>query len=78
MEGKKNSQAGKKVLIKAMAQAIPTYTISCFHLSNYIYKQCVNFNGLIFFEGNNERASQKIWGVSILEILGYLMSLLPN
>ena len=49
-EGKLLSQAGREVLIKAVAQALPTYTMSCFKLHAGL---CHEIEGLI---------KKKIWG----------------
>ena len=42
--GKLLSKAGKEVLIKAMAQAIPTYTMSCFKIP---YSLCDELTSMI-------------------------------
>ena len=43
-EGKLLSQVGREVLIKAVAQALPTYTMSCFKLPTGL---CHEIEGLI-------------------------------
>ena len=51
-EGKLLSQAGRKILIKAVAQALPTYTMSCFKLPIVL---CHDIESLIrhFFWGQS-------------------------
>ena len=58
-EGKLLSQVGREVLIKAMAQALPTYTISCFKLP---IELCHEIEALIknFFGVKGERAERSI------------------
>ena len=36
------SKASKEILIKAVAQAIPTYTMGCFKLPNFLYEELTN------------------------------------
>lgn len=38
------SRAGKEVLIKAVTQAIPTYTMSCFKILNSL---CEDLTGMV-------------------------------
>lgn len=54
------SQAMREVLIKAVAQAIPTYIMSCFAIPNSI---CDNMESLIcrFWWGGNEDTSKTHW-----------------
>jgi hypothetical protein len=54
------SQAGKEILIKAVVQAIPTYSMSVFLLSNSL---CKELNGLMqrFWWGHKENNSKIHW-----------------
>ena len=54
------SQAGKEVLIKAVAQAIPTYTMSVFKLPDSLYDELA---GLIqiFWWGQKEGKNKMAW-----------------
>jgi hypothetical protein len=54
------SAAGKEVLIKAVAQAIPTYSMSCFKLSRGL---CKHVNGLLrnFWWGSREGKRKTYW-----------------
>ena len=62
-EGKLLSQVGREILIKAIAQALPTYTMSCFKLPIGL---CHDIEALIhrFFQGqkgNNRKISWFKW-----------------
>ena len=52
--------AGREVLIKAICQAIPTYSMSCFRLSR---KFCKKINSVIarFFWGGDEKKQKMHW-----------------
>jgi hypothetical protein len=54
------SQAGKEVLLKAVVQAIPTYTMSVFQLPKTL---CNDINSMIskFWWGNKENDSKMAW-----------------
>jgi hypothetical protein len=54
------SQAGKEILIKAIVQAIPTYTMGVFQLLKAL---CKRLNSLIsrFWWGNNQGTAKKAW-----------------
>lgn len=59
-KGKLLSNAGREILIKAVAQAIPTYTMNCFKLSNSL---CSELNSLVgdFWWGRKENAQKNAW-----------------
>lgn len=54
------SSGGKEVLIKAVAQAIPTYSMSCFKLPRGL---CKHFDGLLrsFWWGSKEGKCRTCW-----------------
>ena len=54
------SKAGKEVLIKAVAQAIPTFAIGCFDLTKEI---CEQISSLIakFWWSNQDRENKMHW-----------------
>lgn len=63
------SQAGREVLIKAVVQAIPAYTMACFSLSLYFYKRLSAYVRT-FWWGENQLETMGIclqvehgWGV---------------
>lgn len=78
------STGGKEVLIKAVAQAIPTYSMSCFKLRKGL---CEHIDGLLrsFWWGSKEgkrrpcwvawedMTKPKQWAAWVLEILGCLI-----
>ena len=54
------SQAGREVLIKSVAQAIPTYTMSCFRLPNRL---CQDLESMIrkFWWGHGPNKNKICW-----------------
>lgn len=46
------SQAGRKVLIKAIIQAIPSYVMGCFRLPNAICDHIKSLTARLFWSGN--------------------------
>ena len=54
------SNAGREILIKAMAQATPTYTMSCFKLPDSL---CNELNSMIsnFWWGQKDRERKMAW-----------------
>lgn len=54
------SMGGKEILIKAVAQAIPTYTISCFQLPKVL---CEDLEGMMrnFWWGQKEEEAKMTW-----------------
>ena len=54
------SLVGKEVLIKVVAQAIPTFTISCFKIPNSI---CDEFTSMVsqFWWGQKKEERKMVW-----------------
>lgn len=54
-ESKLLSQAGKEILIKAVAQALPTYTLTCFKLPLTLCNEIESFIRKLFWgqQGDN-------------------------
>ena len=59
-KGKLLSNAGREVLIKAVTQATPTYTMNCFMLPDSL---CSEINSLVgsFWWGKKEKARKIAW-----------------
>ena len=54
------TQAGKEVLIKAMVQAIPAFTLSCFQLPDYFCKELETLTRK-FWWGSNGDHQKMVW-----------------
>ena len=59
-KGKLLSNGGREILIKAVAQAMPTYTMSCFKLSKSL---CKEMNSMMsnFWWGQKEKERKMAW-----------------
>lgn len=59
-KGKLLSNAGREILIKVVAQAIPTYTMSCFKLLDSL---CKELNSMMsnFWWGQKEKKRKMTW-----------------
>ena len=60
LKGKLLSHAGREVLIKAIAQATPTYTMSCFKLPNTLCKELNSLMGN-FWWGQKDKERKMAW-----------------
>ena len=49
------SKAGKEVLIKSVLQAIPSYSMSCFHIPGYIVDDIKAMISNFWWGGNEEK-----------------------
>lgn len=54
------SRAGKEILIKVVAQAIPTYTMSCFEITRTICEQISSLIGR-YWRNNQEKGNKINW-----------------
>lgn len=89
-QAKPISQGGKTVLIRNVAQAIPSYTMTCFLLpkslcrelehmyNNYWWrsKQGINQKGLNWLAWNNMSASKSKGGIGFRNLYGFNLALL--
>ena len=59
-KGKLLSRAGREILIKLVAQATSTYTMSCFKLPNSL---CMELNSMVrnFWWGQKENERKMVW-----------------
>ena len=59
-KGRLLSNAGREILIKAVAQAIPTYTMSCFKLPDTL---CKELNAMMskFWWGQKDKERKLAW-----------------
>ena len=59
-KGRLLSHAGREILIKAVAQATPTYTMSCFKILDSLYTE-LNSMMSRFWWGQKERERKLAW-----------------
>ena len=59
-KGKLLPNAGREILIKIVAQATPTYTMSCFKIPNSLYKD-LNFIMSNFWWGQKDKERNMAW-----------------
>ena len=59
-KGKLLSIGGREILIKAVAQAVPTYTMSCFQLPKNLFKDLENMKR-IFWWGQKDEENKISW-----------------
>ena len=59
-KGKLLSIGGREILIKEVAQAVPTYTMSCFQLPKNLFKDLENMMR-IFWWGQKDEENKIAW-----------------